>query len=91
MGGSARSMEFKYGLSLYKRKGIVNQTGAIPPDYEIMRRAEPPLSRPRPQRPRRERRYSGRSLVNKIGELKREWIETFRRFEGNQSTPGALF
>ena len=22
-------MEFKYGLSLYKRKGIVNQTGAI--------------------------------------------------------------
>jgi hypothetical protein len=35
MGGSARSMEFKYGLSLYKRKGIVNQTGAIhAPDYE---------------------------------------------------------
>ena len=29
MDGSARSMEFKYGLSLYKRKGIVNQTGAI--------------------------------------------------------------
>jgi hypothetical protein len=28
MGGSARSLEFKYGLSLYKRKGIVNQTGA---------------------------------------------------------------
>jgi hypothetical protein len=29
--------------------------------------------------------------VKKIGELKREWIETFRRLEGNQSTPGALF
>jgi hypothetical protein len=29
MDGSARSMEFKYGLSLYKGKGIVGASGAI--------------------------------------------------------------
>ena len=50
---------FKYGLSLYKLKGIVNKMGAIYAcDYEIMRRAERPRFRPRPQRPRRERRYN---------------------------------